>query len=179
MFCKQCGNEVSDGVKFCTSCGAEVNGANGENTCGDVPRPVKGVGESSAQTMLNQSSRKKKKPLMIAIGVIVAVVLLFALIGGSDPVDTVKDGTLDAYPEQTVGEAFGKFFGNPKWVSYEKGEETYVEFTGGCTLYGEMVDAKIVFSIDGQNFHIDTCKIGGVDVTNVYELESILDVIYE
>lgn len=179
MFCKQCGNEVSDGVKFCTSCGAEVSGTNGENTCGDVPPPVRSAGENSGQNMLNQSNRKKKKPIMIAIGVIVAVVLLLALIGGSDPVDTVKDGTFNAYPEQTVGEAFGKFFSNPQWVSYEEGGETYVKFTGGCTLYGEMVNAKIVFLIDGENFNIDTCKIGDVNVTNVYELESILDVIYE
>lgn len=27
MFCKKCGKELSDGVKFCTSCGAPVEGA--------------------------------------------------------------------------------------------------------------------------------------------------------
>lgn len=179
MFCKNCGSEVLDGVKFCVSCGAEVNGTNGENSSKDVLPPAQSVEENLGKDMHNHSVAKKKKPIMIAIGVIVAVVFLLILIGGSDPVDTVKDGTFNAYPEQTVGEAFSNFFTNPKWVSYEEGGETYVKFTGGCTLYGEMVNAKIVFLIDGENFSIDTCKIGDVNVTNAYEIEAILDVIYE
>jgi len=175
MFCKQCGKEVPDGVKFCTSCGAEVNGANTEST----PPPVQNAAGSSGQKMSNQSGNMKKGLIVIAIGVIVAVVLLFIIIGGSDPVNMVKDGTFNAYPEQTIGEAFSEFFSNPKWVSYEMGGETYVKFTGGCTWGGEMTSAKIVFLIDGENFNIDTFKIGDMNFTNVYEIESMLDTIYE
>lgn len=124
MFCKQCGKELPDGVKFCTSCGAEAGGTKDETSCGDVPPSVQSSGENAGQNMLNKSKRKIKKPILIAIGVVVAVILLIALIGGGDPIDTVKDGTLNAYPEQTVGEAFGKFFSNPEWVSYEEGGDT-------------------------------------------------------
>ncbi len=41
MFCKNCGNEIRDGVQFCPACGQPVNG--GQNT-----DPVRENGHSSA-----------------------------------------------------------------------------------------------------------------------------------
>lgn len=182
MFCGQCGNAVPDDAKFCALCGVEVNNPNGENPA------VWSAGENSGQNMLNQSERTRKEPLMIAI---IAISIIVFIVGNcvvayayfnwwSDPVDMVKNGKLNAYPEQTVGEAFDSFFSNCKWVSYKEDEETYVKFTGRCMLKDELVNAKIIFLIDGKKFEIDTCKIGDYDFT--YEsdaMEILLDKIYE
>ena len=174
MFCKKCGNKVSDRASFCTSCGAEIIRA---DSC-QVQTPA--TEENVWQDMTDQRSKKKKT--VIAAGIIVAIVIviiIFALIGGSNPVDTVKNGNLDVYPEKTVGDAFDDFFDDPRWFSYKSNGNTYVKFTGSCTLYDEPVKAKIIFLIDGNEFRIDTCKIGEISVTSKSEMEEVLDVIYE
>ena len=176
MFCRQCGSELSHGAKFCTSCGAVVSDINGNHTCGAGTHPAQSAVDHSSINTPDQKSRKVKNLIMIAIGVIAGIVILLFL---NDPINTVKNGTLNHYPDQTVGEAFEGFFSNPQWTSYRKDGDTYVKFTGGCTLYGERVYAKIVFLVDGNDFSIDSCRIGDMNITTVYEMESILDVIYE
>ena len=36
MFCKNCGKELPDGVKFCTNCGATVDGAQNDGASGQT-----------------------------------------------------------------------------------------------------------------------------------------------
>ena len=181
MFCTKCGKEIPYGSKFCTSCGAMLEVDNSQQQNAEVPPPIYSSGSnnlSPAQEIISKSSRFKRKYVGIAIAAVVVVIFIALSMGGGNSVNTVKNGTFNGYPEQTVDEAFKGFFSNPEWSSYSENGNKYVKFTGNCTLYEEMVNAKIIFFIDGKNFTVDTFKIGNINVTTVNDLESILDKIY-
>lgn len=200
MFCGNCGKEVAAGAKFCANCGAAVNGSPASvstqpdiSSGGPIEPPVQNeateriiptapVMSRPAEQAPNHSTDKKggkskKKGIIIAIAV-VAVIILVSTLFGNNPVNTVKTGKLNQYPEQTVGDAFADFFSNPEWTSYKQDGDTYVKFTGKCTFYGEMVNAKVIFLMDGNKFQIDSFKVGNQNVTSAYDLESVLDKIY-
>lgn len=173
MLCTKCGKQIPEGSKFCESCGTPVN-TNGaqapasyDNYQGTLPP--------------GQNEKKKggfKKRYIAIIAAIVIVVIIAVSASSGNPVNTVKNGKFDAYTEKTIGEAFSGFFAKPKWSSFEKNGETYVEFTGECTLYGEMTDAEIIFYVDGNRFNVDSCKIGNLTASSVDDMTSVLDVIY-
>ena len=180
MFCRNCGETLREDAKFCPKCGGVCEGSvqsapPGANVYGNAPLPVQNVGVPA------QSKQKKIVPVILAVlGIIVAVVFFLSLLGGGDPVDKVKGGTLNAYSEQTVGEAFDGFFFDPEWDSYEDDGETYVKFTGEAEYFGEEVEVKIVFVLneDSEQFKIDSAKVDGVEMS-YYEREMLLDAIYE
>lgn len=88
MFCRKCGKEVKDGLKFCTNCGAPLNQtSNGINAGSNA-----GVSESSGtidfrkndnkKSVVPGSNRKKNKnkKILIVVSVIAGAVLAIALI---------------------------------------------------------------------------------------------------
>lgn len=75
---------------------------------------------------------------------------------------SVKNGYLEQYPENPIGEAFDNFFGSPTW-KYFKGTDTggngesindtehnvdVVEFTGYCTYQDVEVKARLQFILN-------------------------------
>lgn len=75
---------------------------------------------------------------------------------------SVKNGHLEQYPENPIGEAFDSFFGSPTW-KYFKGTDTgdneesindtehnvdVVEFTGYCTYQDVEVKARLQFILN-------------------------------
>lgn len=79
-----------------------------------------------------------------------------------DHVLSVKNGHLEQYPENPIGEAFDNFFGSPTW-KYFKGTDTggngesindtehnvdVVEFTGYCTYQDVEVKARLQFILN-------------------------------
>ena len=82
---------------------------------------------------------------------IVVLILCFVmLLGGCAREDkyvaSVKTGHAVNYPAVTIGEAFEKFFADPKWSHFKSnaGQEV-VEFTGKCKYQEVDVTAKIQF----------------------------------
>ena len=198
MFCGNCGKEIKSEAKFCPNCGAAVNRPSAsaspqpdtpsdgpieppvqreaiERTIPAIPVMSRPAEQSPNYGTDKRGRKSKKKGIIIAIAVVAVMILAFTLLG-NNPVSTIKTGKLNQYPEQTIGDAFEGFFGNPEWTSYEQDGDTYVKFTGECTFYGELVNAKVVFLIDDDKFSIDRFELEGTDMT--YLLESMLDEIY-
>lgn len=98
MFCKNCGAQLSDGAKFCNSCGASINGtpSTSDNT---IPTTNKNT--------------KKKFPIGIIaiVAVVIAAIYLFSGSGGSyeKTVDNFFEGLFEADGKlfvSTFSEAF-------------------------------------------------------------------------
>ena len=77
MFCRQCGKELPDGVKFCSGCGAEVNPAQEP----PKPEPVQPVYEAP-NTSANAENTGKWNVLAIVSFSIAAACVLGYLAGG-------------------------------------------------------------------------------------------------
>jgi hypothetical protein len=65
----------------------------------------------------------------LVAGAVVAVALA-VLSGCSDSVSAVKSGTMEAYPQGTIGDVFTANFDDGKWVAEKKDGKEYVTFTG-------------------------------------------------
>jgi hypothetical protein len=206
MFCKKCGKEVQEGVRFCPSCGAEVGSVNSEvensaqkdnsinstasgstqqtQSVGsdfgsaaskvniNIPTSVKNVDSNSIKNLL-----KNKKFIGIVAAVIVVVILICA-VGGDSTIDTVKDGTIAAYPYKTVGKAFDDFFTSPKWNSYKENGDEYVKFTGKYAQGKNTLKVTVIFEVNGNSFQIDSVDINGITYTSLYDLADLMDAIY-
>jgi hypothetical protein len=82
----------------------------------------------------------------------------------------VKNGTLDGYPDMTVGEAFEQFFGNPQWEYFEADTgESVVEFTGDCVYQEVDVEANLQFILHED----DTFEVGALSFNDVLQSELI------
>lgn len=116
MFCKQCGQAVSDGVKFCPACGTPVAAeqAVAEATVPVAQEPPVTVAEPVAQPV-----KKSKKGLVSALVAVAAVVALVA-VAVLTPIKNVFIGLMPAekhmqyvYADaakdfsEDVGEAYG------------------------------------------------------------------------
>ena len=77
MFCRQCGKELPDGVKFCTACGAEVNHAQEA----PKPEPMQPV-DAAPNTSANAENTGKWNVLAIVSFSIAAACVLGYLAGG-------------------------------------------------------------------------------------------------
>ena len=91
----------------------------------------------------------------------------------------VRTAYLTQYSEDvTVEEAFGNFFDNPKWNTYQQDGYTYVVFTGSCEYLGERADARITFQITGEQFRTEQLDLNGVEQNDLI-LYAMLAKIYE
>ncbi len=90
-------------------------------------------------------------------------------------VSTVKQGYLQMAPNRAIGEAFGNFFGNPKWRSFESTDhQRVVEFTGQCTWDNKPADCKMQFVFkDETEFETGAVSINGTDL-NVLQTAVIM-----
>ena len=70
MFCEKCGKELYEGAKFCSGCGAVIEGSTAENT----------VTESSTEA--EESVKKKNKNPAVLIAAVIIVIVVALVIGG-------------------------------------------------------------------------------------------------
>lgn len=117
---------------------------------------------------------KNKKKYVVG-GILLALGLIWALADGfqGGAVATVKKGHFSAYPNITVGEAFENYFGDTEWKSFKADGKKIVEFTGECSVYGEIADAKIQFVIEDDSFEIYHMSIDGENLSQV-EIAAVL-----
>ncbi len=114
--------------------------------------------------------------LLVVIGVYVT-----SSGGASDKyIQVVKEGTLDGYPQMTVGEAFDSFLADPEWESgISDADERFVNVKGGITYYDEDAEILVQFIVDEENnlFQYNACEINGVPQNNLV-FWNLLETIY-
>jgi len=106
---------------------------------------------------------------------------LSPMLSGDRYVQMVKDGTLEAYPQMTVGKAFDGFLSNPKWESGLSDDNVrFVNVTGGALYFDEeaefAVQSIIVDEKDGS-FQYNACEVDGTPQSNLV-FWGLLETIY-
>ena len=114
-------------------------------------------------------------------GFLLVILMLTAVISGCGSEDKyvklVKSGSLDMAPNVPIGKAFGQFFANDKWRSFESTEgDRVVEFTGDCTWYGKEAKMLIQFKVyeNTNRFEVGYVEIGK-DKLNRIESTSVIE----
>lgn len=123
------------------------------------------------------SNWKKFKIVFNAVvGIILLVVILKLVMYGNSATYMVQKGSLTAYPEKTVEDAFDNAFGfgDGSWNEYEQYGADIVEYM--TTVNGHVI--RIVFTVnkDSKQFRVRNLYMDGVDYTN--DIGDFLDLIY-
>lgn len=131
-----------------------------------------------------------KRPLSLSkiIELVVAGILLMVIAvsvmssgGESDKyVQIVKEGTLDAYPQMTVGKAFDNYLNKPKWESgLSDNNERFVNVRGGILYYDKEAEIVVQFIVDEKSglFQFNACEIDGIPQNNLI-VWSLFETIY-
>lgn len=95
-------------------------------------------------------------------------------------IPAVKEGKLEEYPDQSVGDAFDSYFSQPEWndASVKEGKKL-VEFTGHFVYEQEDVAAAIQFLVDeNDDFEIEEVSYNGVSQNEV-NIASLFTSIFE
>ena len=119
--------------------------------------------------------KKFKTILVVAVDIILLVVILKLVMYGNSATYIVQQGSLTAYPEKTVEDAFDTAFGDDSsWGEYEEYGADIVEY---YTMVNERV-IRILFTVnkDSKQFRVSHLYIDGVDFT--YDIGDFLDLIY-
>lgn len=120
----------------------------------------------------NRSIFKKIIELIVGVVLVVAVVY-YALSSsgtGDKYIQIVKNGTLDAYPQMTVGEAFDGYLDNPKWESgLSEDKQRFVNVKGGILYAEKEAEIAVQFFVNEKDgsFKYNACEINGLPQTNL------------
>lgn len=84
MFCRNCGKEIPENVKFCNYCGADQNSRSTQNTQSNPRTYVQQQAASHSQPVYtaSHSSNAKKKNTKKKVGIVLVCLQLLMLIGG-------------------------------------------------------------------------------------------------
>ena len=125
------------------------------------------------------------KIIELVVAVILLVVVGFSTLSsggtGDKYVQLVKSGTLDGYPQMTVGEAFDGFLSDPKWESGLSDDNVrFVNVTGGALYSGEEAELAVQFIIVDEkegSFQYNACEVDGTPQSNLV-FWGLLETIY-
>lgn len=121
--------------------------------------------------------------LVSAVIVLVLAVMVTLSSGGRGDkyVQLVRDGTLEAYPQMTVGEAFDGFLSDPKWESGLSDDNVrFVNVRGGALYFGEEAELAVQFIIVDEkegSFQYNACEVDGTPQNNLV-FWGLLETIY-
>lgn len=130
---------------------------------------------------LFRGRRRAGQALVVLLVSLAAAGVYYAALSevtAGDPqiVAMVKDGTLSAYPDQTIGEAVEGFFANPQWehIVAEDGND-YVNVRGRISYAGEPADAVVQYAVDPEtgSFQVNAFEINGLPQNELMYLELI------
>lgn len=162
MFCKYCGKEIYDNVKFCPFCGkaiAQIDKTEEEDTA--VERKIE-------QYVVARNQKKKRIVLIIsAIIAIVLIPIIVIKVNGYRYISVVKDGFYDE-SKYSVGDSFEYYFAEPEW-NYKTtdgfgGNKDVVEFKGKYYEEGQYKSITIWYVVDDIStglVHLDGGIIDG------------------
>lgn len=125
-------------------------------------------------------STVRRGRLLAYLSVLVFVVLIAVpILSNTYSSNGISNSYLSQYSDTvTVGEAFDQFFAEPNWESYKVGSQKYVDFRGGCTLWGEPATMVITFFLgNNDTFHVSNIMINGQDLLEL-SWPLILETIY-
>ena len=110
--------------------------------------------------------------LAIAVALLVFYIIGAVVLFGRDDkyVSMVKGGTLEAYPQTTVGNAFGDFMPDAKWESLLADDgKRYVNVRGTIQYMEKDVEAVVQFLIDSDNdrFEYNAFEMNGIPQNNL------------
>lgn len=182
-FCSRCGKELQEGMKFCSGCGAPVEGSApggmpgsnapggmpGSNMPGGMPGSNMSGGMPGGMPGGNMATAAPKKPnpiLLIAAGVIVLAVVLFAAVkifaGGSGYMKPIKylEKGFNKRDIKTIQKAFA-----------DSGEISPDIFEGFEEL-GDIIDYKIKLEV------VDKEKIAKREIEDVLIEDFYVNEIY-
>lgn len=95
-------------------------------------------------------------------------------------VQMVKNATLEAYPQKTVGDAFDGYLKNPKWESGVSEDGTRcVNVTGKILYYEKETDITVQFIIENDktgSFSYNACELNGVPQNDFFVLGLLEDI---
>ena len=125
------------------------------------------------------------KIIELVVAVILLVVVGFSTLSsdgtGDKYVQLVKSGTLDGYPQMTVGEAFDGFLSDPKWESGLSDDNVrFVNVKGGALYFGEEAELAVQFIIVDEkegSFQYNACEVDGTPQNNLVFWD-LLETIY-
>lgn len=124
--------------------------------------------------------------MSLLVGVFLLItfmVLVPKLGGGSDDkyIQMVKNGTLDAYPQMTVGEAFDGYLDNPKWESgLSEDKQRFVNVKGGILYAEKEAEIAVQFFVNekDKSFQYYACEVNG-QPQNDAVVSELFETIYE
>lgn len=194
MICKNCGNNIPEGSKFCEKCGSPAG--EGVQYAGSVQNVQYTVPQNGAAAVPKKKS--KKKIALIAAAVVILLIVIIAVVSGDENndsvyvgdgdteyIDVVKTGMPYAYPDQTWGEELDILCGDSgKWSTFIGADDDlrYVEFNGTVSETDEklciqwrcdepdddLVEFEIMYiEIDGENYSTED----GINSMIVYVFE--------
>ena len=140
-----------------------------------------------AVTVAERREKAKRKKMLtaaiVSVASVIAVIILVLLLmsGGDQYVQFVKGGTLDNYPQATIGDAFDNFLSNAKWESLLADDgNRYVNVEGGALYNEKEVKVAVQFLIDPdeEGLGINAFEINGVP-QNTLILFGLLEKAYE
>ena len=189
MFCPKCGTQVLEEAEFCQKCGTKLIENDTTSQRIEMSGRQVSVAAENTQAPLPNAVKAGKRHKFVKYGLVcfgvVLVIMVVALLksGGENDkyIQMVKGGTLEAYPQKTVGEAFDGYLGNPKWESgISEDGARFVNITGKIFYYDKETDLLVQFIIDNdelESFSYYACELNGVPQDNFFFL-GLLEAVY-
>ena len=158
MFCQKCGAKLDDDARFCTTCGAKISAAGGEPVQPAQMSPAAGQIQQqtpyvwTGQAVQQPKKKKRKAPFLIGgVVLVLAVALLYAVIGGGSEIDyvrTVQEYTPFAESQglpYTLQEVMDEYFENLVWeeCTEDDDDEHCVEIHGTLKTTGESMRLSV------------------------------------
>lgn len=183
MFCKNCGNEIKDGVKFCGKCGASIvnddleqqnisNSNDQQQNADTTDNNSKSDSEQKAEEFANKVGRVCAGiyMILIVIGVIGVLIVVIGLIimgikhiaHGKFDTEEVQEAYLEDYDDMTIGKAFEdySYFSGTSWSEnterYGAEEIDIIVFSATIEIYDNYSDTYINEPIEIQFMRDDT-----------------------
>ncbi len=167
MFCPNCGENVPDGSKFCSSCGvnlgefASVSGAMKANRETSA-LPASQVGQETAQAKSTLAKKKNGKRVMVGL-VAVAVVMVVVVVLGIKALFSFFAGKVSANGYFSKGNAYAYFSDGSYELITDIKEGTSIEIASSRAEYAS--NYLLAFSPDGKYVYyytkFDTSTVTG------------------
>ncbi len=195
MICRYCGHEVSDGIKFCNNCGANLGA---EQPMQDIysqnaPQPEQnpfpnasqpnGIPEPNqyGQPQFNGGNlppndlpvvpmpKRKTNPILVVVIVLIVIGLVAAVFSHiNNDVNRVKNGTIDIseYKGTKWGDALDDVCKDSKWKAYKDGSKHMVKYTGVKKSDGKEIEIIFKLSSNRKTFSVESITDDGEKSTN-------------
>lgn len=185
MFCKNCGNEIKDGMKFCGKCGTSIENDGSEQQDvstsnvqqqdaaeDDENKRIAAALQEKSDKVINAGAKGCAGiyMILIAIGIIGLLIVVIGLIimgvehitHGKIDVEEVQEAYLEDYDDMTIGDAFEdySYFSGISWnenTARSAGEEIdVIVFNATIEMYDSYNGTYIYEPIAIQFMRDDT-----------------------